>query len=771
MAKFNWVDITKEDVVRAIEKFLAYNPEHPEPRSTFLLYDGKKLPAKHIRGMAYAEHYGVEISKSDFGGGQETVRFFERLGFKVAYSKTNGVPKVKSNEKSIQKVVKQVVEEPDSIAEKQAAPINKEESEVTTVSEKISIPSKDVIAQKNALQLILNKMFDGDIVCEKTYPWLKTPTEIEGVYKKLFDALSSYRGDSSFAKKKVTLRCDFVCEGQKLIIEYDERQHFSEARRVSLEAYRDVEVLFDRELWIKACADIGAKDNAPANRDEVRAYYDSTRDIACAENGYKLVRIMHGQIDFKAEGAYEKLQEYLEKALNKKEGAKAETVSTNQWIKADSIKVAMYLQTDELKNKKSFDKILPVMQNSDADIIVFPEYCYVPGITKVVNLDVALVEDREKVYDFCLELSRHIGKAVVFSSHDTYDTIFSVFANANPLEGETEVNLYIKHTMCGRSCLDYENYPDFAADFFAPIIFKGYLIGMTICYDCNHALFSRMYGIYGIDLIINSTGGDVVYNKWFKYNKARAIENGCYTLVTMGGDGQIANSPNYVFGFNKNGGQLEPVNLCGDSLKHNSPGGLYVYEVKDDEGQPEEDTSNQCETVNKHWHFSFPQGRSKQFLKDADRVTDYIYLKKVGEAHVFFLLVEGEDILRPEVVQKLLYANELKKYTNRKYVIISRFDTLDEGFYREKLSLILKVRSMENFCAVILESENINKCYQCGKNRTAQVVKAVDGNWGIDLDRASGPEAIWKNKQGMRASWRKNYEWLVENSERLYKEF
>ena len=54
---------------------------------------------------------------------------------------------------------------------------------------------------------------------------------------------------------------------------------------------------------------------------------------------------------------------------------------------------------------------------------------------------------------------------------------------------------------------------------------------MTICYDCNHALFSRMYGIYGIDLIINSTGGNVVYDKWFKYNKVRAIENECYTLV------------------------------------------------------------------------------------------------------------------------------------------------------------------------------------------------------------------------------------------------
>lgn len=87
------------------------------------------------------------------------------------------------------------------------------------------------------------------------------------------------------------------------------------------------------------------------------------------------------------------------------------------------------------------------------------------------------------------------------------------------------------------------------------------------------------------------------------------------------------------------------------------------------------------------------------------------------------------------------------------------------------MSLILKVRAMENFCVIILESDNINKCYQSGKNRTAQVVKAVDGYWGIDLERTSGLEAIWKNKTGMKASWRKNYEWLVENSENIYDEW
>lgn len=68
---------------------------------------------------------------------------------------------------------------------------------------------------------------------------------------------------------------------------------------------------------------------------------------------------------------------------------------------------------------------------------------------------------------------------------------------------------------------------------------------------------------------------------------------------------------------------------------------------------------------------------------------------------------------------------------------------------------------MENFCAVILESDNINECYQCGKNRTSQVLNCEDGKFRIDLDRTTGAEAIWKNKDGIKASWRENFEWLI----------
>lgn len=81
----NWTAITREDVLKAIDKFLRDTPEYPEPRNTYLIYDDKKLPAKHIRGMAYTIHYGTEIKKDDFGGGLETVRFFERLGFATEY--------------------------------------------------------------------------------------------------------------------------------------------------------------------------------------------------------------------------------------------------------------------------------------------------------------------------------------------------------------------------------------------------------------------------------------------------------------------------------------------------------------------------------------------------------------------------------------------------------------------------------------------------------------------------------------------------------------
>ena len=749
MSKFNWMEITRDDVIDAIGQFVEETPDYPEPRSTYLLYDGKKLPAKHIRGMAYKVHYGQEINKADFGGGLETVKFFERLGFEIDY---RGTSEMKKGEKPKTLVKAKEYNSPE-----------KTELKVNNKPEnKISISTKRVIEQKNALQLILNKMFDGDIVCEKTYSWLKTPDVISGEYARLYEMLSSYRGDTTFAKKNVVLRCDFVCESKKLIIEYDERQHFSEARKISLESYREIPLCFERERWIKACRDIGAKDNSPKNRDEVRAYYDSTRDIECYKHGYRLIRIMHGQIDFEQSGALEELNNLIWNEATNKEKTLDSDVT-------ELLKVCMYLQCDEMKNESDFEKAAEIIKKSDVDMVVFPEFCYFPRVDVMRDADVADDNDLERVYNVCCDFSEKLGRAVVVNSYDKYGSIYSVFANAFANEDETECCYYMKHTMTDCSMFDFTNYSEIVeSGFFEPIKFKGYNIGITICYDCNHALFSRMYELCGrVDLILNSTGGNVVYDKWHKYNKCRAIENSCYTLVTMGGDGTKDKANSYVYGFNANGGELKPENLNGPSDIKNYPGGLYVYKVSKNPGMAEPDMSNQLETINKKWHLKIPVGNIQSVIDKSYRITDNIYRLNVGNDNVMLLLIDGMDIMKPEKALPLLYSPELKKYGNKKYVIVNRHNHIDKVFFKEKLSTILKVRSMENFCAVILEADNINKCYQCGKNRTAQVVKETNGFFGIDLDRTTGPEAIWKNKQGMKLSWRKNYEWLITYAKTL----
>ncbi len=354
--KINWLDITRADVIKAIEIFFAENPEYPFPKNTFLIYKGNKLPAKHIRGMAYKVAYGNKISKSDFGGGMETVRFFERLGFEMAY-----------------------------------------------------------------------------------------------------------KGKSEYRKTKSIIK-----------------------QKQALEAEEELKKLLNSEL----------------KKDKIIKKYS-------------------------------------------KEG----------------LKIGLYLQTDELENEKDFKKAIEFVKKSDVDIFVLPEFCYVPFHHLLHNSDILSMEDFDKIYDACLEFSKDIGKAVIVSSVDKYSTIFSVFANAFADESETQATIYVKHTATFYSAFDLENYKDLSKSIFGGIIYKGYRIGMTICYDCNHSLFSRVYGLMDIDIIINSTGGDVVYDKWYKYNKVRAIENSCYNFVTMGGNGNVKNPRGYVFGFNPEGKELKPINL------------------------------------------------------------------------------------------------------------------------------------------------------------------------------------------------------------------
>lgn len=110
------------------------------------------------------------------------------------------------------------------------------------------------------------------------------------------------------------MACDIVIDQHKIIIEYDENQHFSQARKITLENYpENVKVYFSKDYWIEQCNKINAKDNHPVDRDEKRAYYDAVRDIEAFKHGYKLIRIKHGDFDWTNENAIEYLNKIIPK--------------------------------------------------------------------------------------------------------------------------------------------------------------------------------------------------------------------------------------------------------------------------------------------------------------------------------------------------------------------------------------------------------------------------------------------------------------------------
>jgi len=83
------------------------------------------------------------------------------------------------------------------------------------------------------------------------------------------------------------LHADFlVSDKPGFLVEFDESQHFTLCREISLMSYpADIRFGFDREKWIALCKSIRARDNDPPFRDEQRAWYDTLRDFLCVTRG------------------------------------------------------------------------------------------------------------------------------------------------------------------------------------------------------------------------------------------------------------------------------------------------------------------------------------------------------------------------------------------------------------------------------------------------------------------------------------------------------
>lgn len=227
--------------------------------------------------------------------------------------------------------------------------------------------------QKNYLRRVLHDLFGNTVDIERSIEEISSANSFDNPddYEKIISNLSSYRGHKNFKSKNRKPECDFVIEDKRIIIEYDERQHFSKARAICLTNYpKDIKTFFDQSTWIKLCKEFNAKDNDPIDRDETRAFYDTVRDIEAYRNGWYLIRFYHGEFDWADKNAL--------KYLKAKIAAATKTKLESTRSKARILRLALKTEYDLFNKDKSATKAFNFVAQEIKDKQTF-DFLVTPG--------------------------------------------------------------------------------------------------------------------------------------------------------------------------------------------------------------------------------------------------------------------------------------------------------------------------------------------------------------------------------------------------------
>jgi hypothetical protein len=126
-----------------------------------------------------------------------------------------------------------------------------------------------------------------------SFPWSARPddyeqTAIGAALQRICAGLGDLRGHRDFIKSALMPPCDFYISSPPFILEFDESQHFSRPRLLTLSLYpEEVKLGFALHRWQDLCREIEARDDEPIDRDERRAWYDTLRDLVPALHDFK----------------------------------------------------------------------------------------------------------------------------------------------------------------------------------------------------------------------------------------------------------------------------------------------------------------------------------------------------------------------------------------------------------------------------------------------------------------------------------------------------
>ncbi len=258
-------EITREHVLAALARIkLEGVPRGRDSRGYLLRHGDRTYPPKYAVALAAEIATGQLLPSDVFGGGRETNDFLRARGF-VIVNRQDGV----------------VLPPLGVLPRTPAAPARRAPSPRGGHDERCS-------ECKNAIADCLRALYGATGVVRREHR-LPLPAKLSAYVdhpryddlRRIHRALVAHRGHEAFTRTARIRPLDIFVDPPGFVVELDEGQHFSAARRVSLEAYPDdLDLGFDLGSWIQLCQRLKRSDPDPAYRDEQRAWYDALRDFA-----------------------------------------------------------------------------------------------------------------------------------------------------------------------------------------------------------------------------------------------------------------------------------------------------------------------------------------------------------------------------------------------------------------------------------------------------------------------------------------------------------
>lgn len=408
----------------------------------------------------------------------------------------------------------------------------------------------------------------------------------------------------------------------------------------------------------------------------------------------------------------------------------------------------------KFSDEKFLENILKVIEKKPVDLVVFPE-----GYNEA--------EDEDDAWDIVDELVDTLGTPVVCGLTFPDKTERALYVNRNPLEGETDDLIFIKHSTAKKLSFELESDELEEMKIYKPIILNGQRIQVYICHDMFFPLITEKHEQEGLDILINLTGGNVKMSKWCNVLKGRSIELDTTVLCTMA-NRTAMKQPSDRIGY-KAGKRLKANYKLGNGERTHA---FSLFST--DDPIIEEETAETLYSDKLYTQFTVGINAEADCTVDLKNMNAYSSkLKDLGEDDAtMHLIKDGESVYihlahYDDLLDRTHFYKQSKAEEGRHIVIYLSEHPVDE----ETTIAMMKLRAIENRIACVVVADNLFVAAKTNRYKDIQLFKATDNKIGFDLQFMQGINSLFQKSAnsdlGIPVKFREQYLNLLQVSKSM----